>query len=269
VLYGQGEHLAEDHFGAPGRRRVDGGLTAQQPVEAADARLPDPQVSNGGQDRGPQAGGVPVDGLRRDAFLGGDLLDPQLGERPDAGLSADLVVFCVVRSRSLTFSARIAAGAVVSVASMSRAFRRSRGSGLARNRLVPSVSVQILPQVPMGGSGRATGSPDRVGVRVEPSFDLVALVPQGVADTDSERPLASAVPGVAGCSWAWPSHAATSSTVSRRSGGHPGGGRGVHRRRARSDPYGAMIGKRPHSRIFRHVGLVKPSQADLVSTAAR
>jgi hypothetical protein len=72
-------------------------------VETADAGLTDAEVADSRQNRDAHPGPIPVDGLWCEAFLGGDL-----------------VVVGVVRSRSLTFSARIAAGPVVSVASMSR-----------------------------------------------------------------------------------------------------------------------------------------------------
>jgi hypothetical protein len=58
----------------------------------ADTGLPDAQVTQGGQDRGAQAGQVPVDGLRLEAFLCRDLVNPRLGEFVEACLSGDLVV---------------------------------------------------------------------------------------------------------------------------------------------------------------------------------
>jgi hypothetical protein len=45
------------------------GDAAEELVEAADAGFPDAEVAEGRQNRGAQAGLVPVDGLRHEAFL--------------------------------------------------------------------------------------------------------------------------------------------------------------------------------------------------------
>jgi hypothetical protein len=92
VADGEGEHLAEDDLGALRRGRMVLGDAPEELVEAADAGLPDAQIAQGSQDVSTQAGLVSLDGLRGEAFFGGDFFDPQVGEPHDAGLTGDLVV---------------------------------------------------------------------------------------------------------------------------------------------------------------------------------
>jgi hypothetical protein len=102
-----------------GRWTVLGDL-AQELIEAAHSGLLDTQAAQGGQDRASQAGLVIVDGLRFDAFLRGDLFDPQVGERADVGVPGDLVVVRGDAVAQLLLQRRMAAGPVLAVVSTSR-----------------------------------------------------------------------------------------------------------------------------------------------------
>jgi hypothetical protein len=92
VAHGHGQHLFECGLRAFGIGGVSGCGRYEEWVEAADGGLADAQVADCGANGGAQEPFVSIDGLRRQAFLGEKLGDPQFTESRDPGVRGDVIV---------------------------------------------------------------------------------------------------------------------------------------------------------------------------------